>query len=165
MTRKMTIALPITFAIAMLVLPAAASASTLNLTLFNSTAFTGLPAVVSFSATVSAPLTNSGAVFLNADSVNIDFPLTLDDSAFFMNFPLSLAPGASFTGQIFTVTVPDFAQLYVPYSGYFEIDGGANSGAADPIATANFTVTSTPEPATGVLLMGGLVLVLRLRRG
>jgi hypothetical protein len=165
MNGKMTLALPIAFALGMLVLPAHASAATLDFTLSSPATVTGLSSVVSFTATVSAPLTNSGDVFLNADSVNIDYPLTLDDSGFFMNFPLSLAPGDSFTGRIFTVTVPDFAQLYVAYNGYFEIDGGANSGAMDPIATANFTVTAVPEPATGLLLTGGLVLALRRRRG
>jgi hypothetical protein len=159
----MTLALP--FAIALLALSAPASGSTLNFTLFFPAVTTGLPSVVSFAATVSAPLTNTGAVFLNSDNVNIDFPLTLDDSGFFMNFPLSLAPGASFTGPIFTVTVPDFAQLYFAYNGYFEIDGGADPGASDPVASANFTVTPVPEPATGLLLIGGLVLALRRTLG
>ena len=155
MTKRITLTFAIGLAIAMLVLPASASADVLNFNLLNPTALAGLPSVVSFTATVSAPFTNTGDIFLNSDSTTIDFPLTLDDSGFF-SFPLSLAPGDSFTGQLFTVTVPSFAVLYQTYNGFFEIDGGADSSTFDPIATANFTVTPVPEPATGWLLMAGL---------
>ena len=165
MIRKMTFGLPVVLAMGMLVLSAPASAGVVDLTLFNPATFTGLPSLVSFTATVSAPLTNSGDVFLNADNLNVDFPLTGDDSPFFANFPLFLAPGDSFTGEIFRVSVPDFAQLYTTYHGFFEIDGGTDSSATDPIASAAFTVEPVPEPTTGLLLIGGLMLVLRRRRG
>ena len=41
---------------------------------------------VSFVATVSAPDTNGGTVFLNGDSFDVSSPLTLDDSGFFNDF-------------------------------------------------------------------------------
>src|SRR6476661_7814540 len=63
--------------------------------------FTG--GTLTFAATVSAPASNSGAVFLNGDTVSAGGPFfTLDDSDFFANFPLFLAPGDSFTDKLFT---------------------------------------------------------------
>src|SRR5580698_5895584 len=50
-----------------------------------------------FDATVTAASGNTAAVFLNGDSFNVKAPITLNDTDFFANFPLSLAPGASFT--------------------------------------------------------------------
>src|SRR5512147_1606974 len=57
---------------------------------------------IAFSGTV----TNTGpaAAFLNADEFT--FPLPLNDTPFFLNFPLSLAPGTSVTATLFMVTVP-----------------------------------------------------------
>jgi hypothetical protein len=166
--RNQILTLSAALAICLFLLSPSASASTLNFNLLAPAVFTGVPSVVSFTATVSAPLTNTGAVFLNSDTVNIDFPLTVDDTPFFLNFPLSLAPGASFTGQIFTVTVPNFAQPNVTYHGFFEIDGGADPNTFDPLASATFTVTPVPEPATALLLTGALLLAgavsLRARR-
>ena len=161
--RNRILTLSAAFAICAALLSPSASASTLNFNLLSPAVFTGLPSVVSFTATVSAPLTNTGPVFLNSDSATVDFPLTVDDTPFFLNFPLSLAPGASFTGLLFTVTVPNFAQPNVTYHGFFEIDGGADAIASDPLASATFTVTPVPEPATGLSLIGCLLFALRRR--
>ena len=120
---------------------------------------------MSFVATVSAPVSNTADVFLNGDSTTVDFPLTLDDNSFFTNAPLSLSPGQSFTGEFFTVTAPVIAVPGVTYNGYFEIDGGADGNAGDPLAFVTFTATATPEPGTLILLLSALpALAFALRR-
>jgi hypothetical protein len=63
-----------------------ASAEAIYLTLVNPPQLAVPDTDLSFSATVSAPLTSGAPVFLNADSTTIDSPLTLDDSGFFLNF-------------------------------------------------------------------------------
>src|ERR1700761_5114212 len=90
-------------------------------------------------ATVSAPSTNGAPVFLNGDSFNVTAPVTLNDSDFFGNFPLSLAPGASFTGDLFVLTIPP-GTLAGTYQGTFTLEGGPNGAAADPLGTVNFSV-------------------------
>jgi hypothetical protein len=135
-----------------------ASADTINLSLTNPTQ-TGNPgATLTFAATLSAPLANSAAVFLNGDSVNVSIAgATIDDSGFFLNFPLSLSPGAVFTETLFTVVLP--ANLTPgSHNGFFEILGGSDPSALNSLASANFQINASspvPEPGTWVLLATG----------
>jgi PEP-CTERM motif len=111
--------------------------------------------VFAFGATVT---NNSGAtVFLNADSFNVDAPLTVDDSPFNNNFPLSLNAGGSFTGVLFNVDVPRGAPIGL-YTGSFEIIGGGPTDDVDVAGSTTFDVnaTPTPEPSTLILLVAGL---------
>jgi hypothetical protein len=124
-------------------------------------------AMLDFTATVSAPLSNTGAIFLNSDSFNLAGPLSLDDSPFFLNFPLSLNPGQSDTDVLFTVTVP--ANTVGTFPGSFSILGGSTDTASNVPATASFQITETPEPESFVLLGTGLASLIvsqrhRLRR-
>ena len=80
---------------------------------------------VSFVATVSAPGTNGGTVFLNGDSFNVSSPLLLDDSGFFNDFPLSLDPGDGFSGTLFSIALPSNLAAGL-YTGSFEIRGQRN---------------------------------------
>ncbi len=167
--RKMIASVPTVALVIAITLSAltVASADTLKLSLAAPAQTAAVGFTVSFTATVSAPITNVAAVYLNSDSNNVDYPLTVDDTGFFSNFPLSLAPGGSFTGQLFAVTIPNFASSPASYQGYFEIDGGANSNALNLLASVNFQVIAAPEPMSiGLLTIGiiSLVLVLRRRR-
>src|SRR5258708_2064690 len=78
---------------------------------------------LTFNATVTN--TTGAVVFLNGDDFSLNAPLTLDDSSFLNNFPLSLGALGSYTGALFTVKIP----LGAPdglYAGNFDITGGAN---------------------------------------
>ena len=146
---------------------AAAYADTVTFTLTNPFATVGssngtlTPGTVTFEATVFAPSSNGAAIFLNGDSFNVTAPVTLDDSDFFANFPLSLAPGTGFTGDLFVLTIPP-GTLATAYQGTFTLLGGADGNASDTLGTVAFSVAPTPEPSSIVLLltsMAGLALV------
>jgi hypothetical protein len=135
--------------------------------------------VVDFEATVFNP-SATATIYLNDGSGTTSSPfLVVDDSPFFTNAPLSLAPGQS-SGP-FELFAVDLASTTAAgsYSGnLFSIQGGADGGsftAFNDLADANFSVsvtgatTTVPEidPASAMsaltLLLGGLT-VLRGRR-
>jgi hypothetical protein len=125
---------------------------------------------VTFDATVANPSGSSVVMYLNADSPNVDLPLSVDDSPYNgdSNF-WKLNPGDSYTNLLFNVDIPLGTPIDT-YNGYFiifgEIDpvGSPNSGATDNLATADFSVQITPaessdvtpEPSSLVLLLTGL---------
>jgi hypothetical protein len=146
-------ALTLLFAVLLLV-SSRAFADTITLTLSDPT-LSGVPgSTLDFIATVSAPSTNTGSVFLNGDSFNVGSPLTLDDSGF-SNFPLSLDPGTSATDVLFSVTIPADAAI-TAYTGSFTILGGSDGGASDVLATTSFQVNAVPEPSNVLLVATGL---------
>jgi hypothetical protein len=156
---------------ATLLLSSRTFADTIGLSL-NAPAQPGAPgSTVSFVATVSAPGTNGGTVFLNGDSFDVSSPLTLDDGGFFNDFPLSLNPGESFSGTLFSIALPSNVAAGL-YTGSFEILGGADGGALDTLASVDFQVnvapSTVPEPESLMLLAAGLpgvaLLVQRKRR-
>ena len=114
---------------------------------------------VSFVATMLAPGTNGGTVFLNGDSFNVPSPFILDDSGFFNDFPFSLDPGDSSSGVLFTIALPSNTAAGL-YTGSFEILGGADGGAQDTIGSVDFQVnvapSTVPEPESLMLLAAGL---------
>jgi opacity protein-like surface antigen len=134
---------------------AAAHADTVTFTLTNPYQFDSISGgTLTYDATVSAPGSNGAAVFLNGDSFNVTAPITLNDSDFFNEFPLSLAPGTSFTGDLFTLTVPP-GLPFGTYLGTFTLLGGANGNASSTLGTVNFGVV-TPEPSSILLLLTGM---------
>ncbi len=155
MTKRMVLTLSMLVLTATLLLSVPAAADAINLTLSNPVQITGQGTTVTFTATVTAPITNGAPIFLNGDSFNVDAPLTVDDSGFLFGFPLSMNPGDTFTGLLFTVNVP----LTTPlgnYFGNFQILGGSDGGALNPISlVVPFEVTVVPEPASLMLLGTG----------
>jgi hypothetical protein len=120
-------------------------------------------------------------VYLNSDSFSlVGAGLTLDDTDFALNAPLSLGPSsATSILALFTVSI-DGTAVDGSYPGTFIVEGGADSSAQDTLASSDFTVTvapvvpppappaGTPEPGMPALLAGlsvtGSMLALRRRR-
>jgi hypothetical protein len=144
-----------------------ALADTITLTLTNPTQHVPPPgSTLSYFATVSAPLTNTGLEFLNGDEFSVAAHTTLNDSGYFNTFPLDLAPGQSFTGLLFTI---NFLSPILPgdYPGTFSITGGPTVNSDAVLATVSYDAQITPEPSTLLLLgtgLAGLLVALRSRR-
>jgi hypothetical protein len=102
---------------------------------------------LSFFGTVSAPSTNTSPVYLLSDSYNVGTPLSVDDSPFLNNFPLTLSPGQSVSDVLFSVGVP-LASGAGTYLGSFTVGGSSNGISEDFFVTDSFQVQVTPEPST-----------------
>ncbi len=123
---------------------------------------------VTFEGSIAAPSSNSGDLLLS-DSFSCT-GCTLDDTDFFNDVPYPLAPGGSYTGPLFTVTVSNpFATG--AYDGTFDV--GLTDALGNPIPgtfdSAPFEVTVapssvTPEPDSWLLLSTGVAGVGLLRR-
>ncbi|HMD70338.1 MAG TPA: PEP-CTERM sorting domain-containing protein [Bryobacteraceae bacterium] len=142
-----------------------ARANTITLVLTQPFQYAVAGDTVSFDATVTADWANSGQVFLNSDNNGVDRPLTLDDSPFLDNFPLYLNPGDTAEATLFSVLVPSGTADGL-YTGYFEIDGGADGNAVDSLASVDFNVlveegapATAPEPSSLALLASAVTVL------
>ncbi len=124
-------------------------------------------------------LTNTGttSVFLNGEFPTFNAPpqgLSFDTTPFDSGAPTSLAPGTSYSGGFFdvSITAPVAPGTYL---GNLTITGGADGSASDTVASSPFSVTvqspaAAPEPAPlaglglAALGVGGLLLRARRRR-
>jgi len=140
------------------------------LTFTSTTLSTATGGTVEFDGT----LTNTGEtdLYLNGDGVILNYAdLTVDDSIFYVDAPLFLSAGGSYTGAFFDVTT-DAVTLSGSYSGTYTIQGGTDSDSFDDIATEDFTVNvdsnvpDVPEPNSFLLIGTGMTIlaVLRLRQ-
>lgn len=169
MMKKTTFTLSTLLAVLLLTFGTSAFADTLNLSLSNPTQSATPGATVSFNATVSAPIANSATVFLNSDSFSVDSPLALNDDGFFFGFPLTLDPGESSSGLLFSVDIPSNA-AFNTYNGFFAILGGADGNASDILSNVSFQVntaspSAVPEPSSIFLLATGFMGIIFLAGG
>jgi hypothetical protein len=135
--------------------------------------------VVDFEATVFNP-SATATIYLNDGSGTTSSPfLVVDDSPFFTNAPLSLAPGQS-SGpfELFAVDLASTAAIGSYTGNVFSIQGGADGGsftAFNDLADANFSVSVTGSTTTvpeidsasamsALTLLLGSMAVLRGRR-
>lgn len=115
---------------------------------------------VTFTGSISAPSSNSGLVYLNADSFTVSGDAAVDDSDFYADTPLYLSPGQSYSGPIFAV---DLFSAGGVYTGSFDIQGGSTPDAQNVLGAQNFSITrsvaATPENPSWLLLLTGAVLL------
>ncbi len=90
---------------------------------------------------------------LNGDAFTVGSPLSLDDSPFLLNFPLSLNPGQNYSGLLFSITIPAGTPVG-EYDGYFQILGGSDPSGLDPISNVAEFQVDVPEPHPMLLLFG-----------
>ena len=157
MNRKLVHTLFLMMLMAMIALSASvARADVLNVTL-SQPSQSGFPGdTLSFFATLSAPSSNGATIYLGGDSINMPSPFTpsdWDDSGYLNPpTPLTMDPGDTSSGLMFTVHIPLSATAYVPYNGFFSIqysDAAGNLFDTLPQGSAaNFQVTAVPEPAS-----------------
>jgi len=152
--RKLTLA-ALTLLLALGIGSSAAYACSISFTLNNPNQSTAPGNTLTSTATVSAASNNSGNVFLNGHSFNVQSPITLDGTDFFANAPFFLVPGQTATFDIFTLTVPPkhhrrhlFGRLYAARRIGWRSSGPArgrelqchdNSGTVQPPAAGLWT--------------------------
>jgi hypothetical protein len=158
-TKKTALALFLLVLSVTSLLSAKANADTLTITLVSPVQTAAPGATLSFFATVLAPSTNAGTLFLNVADYTTNGGMALDPTPFFENYPFTLDPGASASGLLFTLTVPADEAVGI-YLGSFRILGGSTGFSGENLGGANFEVdvpaSAVPEPGSILLLMTGL---------
>ena len=103
-------------------------------------------------------LKNLGSVeiFLNGFNVTLVGPgLSADESPFFVNAPLSLVGGASWSGVAFTTSSLPSTPAGT-YSGNAIVTGGTDPNGTDNIGSQDFRLTVAPEGSSLALMLGGM---------
>ena len=140
----------------------AAHADTVTFTLLNPTQSTTTSGgTLSFNASVFAPTTNTGSEDLTSLQFNINpgNAFTINADPFLNTFPFTLAPGESYAGLLFTLSVPA-GSLANAYTGSVDLYGGPlNTNLGTQAFSVNVTpaVAVTPEPSSLLMLGTGLV--------
>jgi hypothetical protein len=152
-------------AIVVLFLVPAARADSVDVTLTQTSQTAPAGSTVTFDATITN-LSSTDTIYLNGDSFGTSsLLLTVDDSPYLMNFPVSLAPDeVSGPFALFNVLIDPSTPSATYDSNSFSILGGSDDTASDTIGTADFSVTvssatAAPEPDTALLLVSGLLII------
>ena len=136
------------------VMTGTAQAVPITFTLGSSLLTTTAGMTVTFTGTLTE--TGGSTTFLNGDTFSSTLPV--NDTPFFLNFPLSLTPLQTFTAAMFTVTVPAATAAGV-YSGTVGVLGGTLPSSLGLLASQPFAVSVTPaavpEPELGLILLLG----------
>lgn len=162
-------AILIFMAATVLLIPSVLQADQITFTLTNPVQSGAPGTTLIFSGTLTNP--NATTEFINGDSVSAPTPpLNVDDTAFFMNVPISLDPNGSVGPvELFDVMIDPGATPGTTFDlNLFAITGGSTSTSGDILASEQFTVNvvsaTTPEPASILLLASGLAMSLLRRR-
>jgi hypothetical protein len=108
---------------------------------------------VAFDATIFNP--SGQTIFLNGDSFSSVSPLVVDDTPFFNNAPLSLAPGATTAPFVlFDVNLPASTPVGSYANNVFSIFGGGTGAAFDNLSNSSFSVNVASQ-VVGVPEIGG----------
>ena len=116
---------------------------------------------VTFNGSISAPNSNSGSIYLIDDSYTADSPLIVDDTDFLLDAPSYLAPGESYLGPLFDVTLPSGTKAAL-YGGHFDLILGIDDISNTVTDRATFQISETPpvnaipEPSSWLLLATGM---------
>jgi hypothetical protein len=157
MNRKLVLSLVmVVLTVAIASVPAFADSITLSLT--DTVEYGHGGETLSFYATLLAPIGNANPIYLNGDNFNISSPLILDDSPFF-NFNQIFNPGDHQTSLLFTVFIP-VGTASGAYSGDFQILGGGDGGAMNPISNDADFLVNVPEPNALMLMFALLSITL-----
>jgi len=150
-------------ALAVLALAWGARADSVGVSLTQTIQTAAPGSTITFDATITN-LSSTAPVYLNGDSrVTSSTDLTIDDTPFLFNFPLSLDPSeASGPFALFNVFVDPITPDGTYDFNSFSILGGLDGSTFDTIGIANFSITvgspvATPEPRTFLLLLLGLL--------
>lgn len=112
--------------------------------------------------TLSGVIANTTAnrVYLHGDTSFLQDPnvdITLDSSPFFLFAPTFLEPTGDPSGT--DMYAGDFLDIVIGadvtpgvYTGFFPLNGGATPTLTDPLGSASFSVTVTPEPGSTALM-------------
>jgi hypothetical protein len=161
-TRIVHVALTV---VIVLFLASAARADSVDVALTKTSQTAAAGSTITFDATITN-LSSTDTIFLNGDSsTTSSLLLTVDDTPFLTNFPLSLAPSEiSGPFPLFNVIIDSSAPPGTYQLNSFSILGGLDGSTFDTVGSADFSVrvgslTPTPEPGSLVLMFSGLLAI------